>query len=130
MTRWQKLVNIMHHHDAEYGPSMAPKSPILPYIPSIWLDSLACRIAFNTDPWLFSESITDLSSATFCLAACSSGIRVSCSLKHSYKAHRFSHHIPSQKRIIRKENRCSNNYHENTNLFCITSFHCFKLVFL
>lgn len=31
-------------------PSIAPKSPIRPQIPGIVFDSLACSIAFKTDP--------------------------------------------------------------------------------
>lgn len=33
-----------------YLPSIAPKSPIRPYIPGIEFDSLACIIAFKIDP--------------------------------------------------------------------------------
>jgi hypothetical protein len=61
-----------------------------PYIPSICLVSLAFMIAFKTDPWLFSESKTDFSSATFCLASCSRGISASCSLIHSLRKIKLS----------------------------------------
>lgn len=69
--------------EKDHSPSIAPKSPIRPCIPLIWFVSLDRKISFRTEPWLLSDSITDTSSATFCLAACSRGIRYSCSLMHS-----------------------------------------------